>query len=83
MVRYKLVAQAEDLEADDNQPTGSDSDENASKASDNTMDVYLSVRTTSEFRNRLKLYAIQADISLQELVNTALEQYLLDNPSDR
>lgn len=46
----------------------------------NPLNSYLSARTTSEFRDDVKMYALQAGMSFQELLHAALEEYMQRHP---
>lgn len=50
---------------------------------ENPLDAHINVRTTTEFRDEVKLYCVQAGISLQDLVGDALEEYMQRNPINR
>lgn len=47
---------------------------------ENPLNSYLSARTTSEFRDDVKMYALQAGMSFQELLHAALEEYMQRHP---
>ena len=49
---------------------------------ENPLNTYLSARTTSEFRDDVKMYALQAGMSIQELLHEALEEYMDRHPVD-
>lgn len=49
---------------------------------ENPLNTYLSARTTSEFKDDLKMYALQADMSIQELLHAALEEYMQRHPTN-
>lgn len=49
---------------------------------ENPLNTYLSARTTSEFRDDVKMYALQAGMSFQELLHAALKEYMQRHPVD-
>jgi|GEM_PF-2810666 len=49
---------------------------------ENPLNTYLSARTTAEFKDELKMYALQSGMSIQDLLHEALEEYMQRHPVD-
>lgn len=47
---------------------------------ENPLNAHINVRTTHDFRDAVKLYSVQAGLSLQELVSEALTEYMERHP---
>ena len=60
----------------DNQDEESLSLESTHRKPEHPLDAHLNVRVTKTLRDRAKLYAVQSDMTLQELVADALEEYM-------
>jgi predicted DNA binding CopG/RHH family protein len=47
---------------------------------DSPLNSYLSARTTSDFRDDVKMYALRSGMSFQDLLHEALEEYMQRHP---
>lgn len=50
---------------------------------ENPLNAHINVRTTKEYREEVKLYSVHAGMSMQDLVEKALDEYMERHPVDR
>lgn len=65
---------------DTGQPGSRPSVEQTFRKPENPLNAHINVRATHEFRDEVKLYSVQAGLSLQELVSEALTEYMQRHP---
>lgn len=65
---------------DTTEPRPHPSMEQAFRKPENPLSAHINVRTTHEFRDEVKLYSVQAGLSLQVLVSEALTEYMERHP---